>query len=139
MRMRKAWKVLLVLLLATVAWAYFFTGTPIVGRRLALKDIPVASIELSMPTRREITASNLCPQVTGTMRKARAGGPVHACPCLGTLTLHYTDGTTNRFDFMPGHRFNRLELVDTSGLYSISLSEMFGALERVGLLTKPQR
>jgi len=137
--MRKVWKVLLVLLLAAAAWIYFFTGTPKFGRQLALRDTPVTSIELSMTTRREISASNLFAEVVHTIRKARDGGPVHACPSLGTLTFHFADGATNRFDLMPGHRLNRLDLVDSSGLYSISTSEMFGTLERVGLLTNAER
>ena len=125
-------------ILFAVVWGFAFTGTPLFGRRLKLKDTPVSSIELSMSTRREITASNLCSDVLQTMRKARDGGPVHLCPCLGSLVIHYADGTTNRFDFMPGHHFNRLDMVDISGsgMYSISMGEMFGTLERVGLITR---
>jgi len=137
--MRKAWKVLLVLVLATVGWAYLFTGTPPFGHRLTLKDTPVASIELAMSTRREISASNLCAEVVYTMQKAREGGPVHLCPVLGSLTLHFADGTTNRFDLMPGHRLNQLDLVDKSSLYSISMGEMLGTFERVGLLARDER
>jgi hypothetical protein len=42
---------------------------------------------------------------------------------------------------MPGHRINRLDLVDMSGpgLYSISMSEMRHTLESVGLLEKDQK
>src|SRR6059036_1796503 len=137
--MRTAWKFLSVLLLAAVAWIYFFTGTPKFGRKLALRDSPVTSIEFSISTRREISASNLCAEVVHTIRKARDGGPVHASPSLGTLTLHFADGTTNRLDIMPGHRLNRLDLVDSSGVYSISTREMFGTLERVGLMTNAER
>src|ERR1700692_360844 len=104
--MRRALRILLVAVIAIGGWIYLFTGTPPFGRRLTMKDTPIASIEFSMSTRREITASNLCAEVIRTMRHARDGGPVHLCPCLGTLTLHYLDGTTNRFDFMPGHRIN---------------------------------
>jgi hypothetical protein len=129
-----------VILLAAV-WVFAFTGTPLSGRRLTLKDIPVSSIELSMSTRREITGSNACAEVLQTMRKARDGGPVHLCTCLGRLVIRYSDGTTNRFDLMPGHRFNRLDMVDISGsgMYSISMGEMFGSLESAGLLTKDRR
>ena len=120
-----------------VGWAVFFTGTPLYGHRLELKEAPISSIELSMLSRpeREIGASNLCAQVIKTMRKARDGGLVHPCTCLGTLTIHYMDGTTNRFSLMPGHRFNRLDMLDTSGsgVYSISTGEMFRTLESVGL------
>ena len=101
-----------------------------------LKNAPISSIELSMVSQREIAASNLCAQVVTTMQKARDGGPVHACTCLGTLTIRYVDGSTNRFSFMPGHHFNRLDMVDISGrsgMYSISLAEMFRTLESVGL------
>ena len=137
--MRKAWKVLFVLLLAAVTWIYFFTGTPKFGRKLSLRDTAVTSIEFSRSTRREISASNVCAEVVHTIQKARVGGAVHACPSLGTLTLRFADGTTNRFHLMPGHGLNRLDLVDTSGLYSISTGEMFDTLERVGLLTKAER
>ena len=138
--MCRVWKILLVLVFATVGWAYLFTGPPRFGRRLKLKNVPIASIEISMmTTRREITESNLCAEVIQTMGHARDGGPVHECPRLGALTLHYTDGTTNCFSFMPGHRINRLDLVDKSGMYSISMGEMFATLERVGLLTKNHR
>lgn len=135
--MRRAWKILLVLVLAGIVWAYFFTGTPVFGRKLALNASPVASVELTfMSSHKEISSSNLCAEVVQTMQKARDGGPVHLCPALGSLTLHFADGTTNRFDLMPGHRFNRLDLVDRSGLYAISMGEMFGTLERVGLKTR---
>jgi hypothetical protein len=133
--MRRAWKIAIGVVLAVVVWGIAFTGTPLFGRRLTLKESPVSSIELSMNTHREITASNLCSQVLRTMRKARDGGPVHACPCFATLVIRYADGTTNRFDFMFGHRFNRLDMVDSSGsgMYSISTGEMFRTLETVGL------
>ena len=136
--MRKIWIIVVVVVLLAVVWGVAFTGTPLFGRRIALKDAPVTSIELSMSARREITASNLCFQVLRTMLKAKDGGPVHLCPCLGSLVIHYADGTTNRFDFMPGHRFNRLDMVDISGsgMYSISMGEMFGTLESVGLMTR---
>ena len=139
--MRKTWIIVVVVIFLVVVWGFVFTGTPVFGRRLTLKDTPVSSIELSMSTRREITASNLCLELLQTMQKARDGGPVHACPCLGILVIHYVDGTTNRFDLMPGHRFNRLDMVDVSGsgMYSISMGEMFGTLETVGLLTKDRR
>jgi hypothetical protein len=55
---------------------------------------------------------------------------------MGFLTLRYADGSTNRLSLMPSHRLNCLDLVDRSGLYSISSSEMFGTLEQVGLLTR---
>ncbi len=135
-RMRKSWIILAGVVLPIVLWGVALTGTPLYGRRIPLRNAPVSSIELSMASRREITASNLCAQVMQTMQKARDGGPVHLCPCMGTLTIHYADGTTNRFDFMPGHRFNRLDMVDISGhsgMYSISLGEMFRKLESVGL------
>ena len=139
--MRRALIIAAVVILLAFVWGVVFTGTPLFGRRIALKDTPVSSIELSMTARREITASNLCAQVIQTMRKARDGGPVHACPCLGMLVIHYADGTTNRFDFMPGHRSNRLDMVDISGsgMFSISTGEMFHTLESVGLLTKDRR
>ena len=133
---RRAWKILLALVLAASVWGYFFSGTPPFGRKLALRSAPVASIELAMSTRREISSSKLCAEVLHTMQKAREGGPVHLCPALGSLTILFADGTTNRFDLMPGHWPNRLDLVDRSGLYSISMGEMFGTLERVGLLTR---
>jgi hypothetical protein len=136
---RKVWIIVgFAIVLATV-WAFAFTGTPLSGHRLILKDIPVASIELSMSTRHETTESNTCAKVLQTMRKARDGGPVHLCTSLGSLMIRYADGTTNRFDLMPGHRFNRLDMVDTSGhsgMYSISMREMFGTLESVGLKEK---
>jgi hypothetical protein len=127
-----------VVIVLVVVWGVAFTGTPLFGRSIALKDAPVSSIELSISMRREITASNLCAQVIQTMRKARDGGPVHVCPSLGTLIIHYADGTTNCFALMPGHRFNRLDMVDISGssMYSISTGEMFRTLERVGLMTR---
>jgi len=127
----------LLLVLVAVVWGYFFTGTPPFGRKLQLKSAPVASVELAfMSTHREISSSNLCAEVVHTMQKARDGGPVHPCPSLGSLTVHFADGTTNRFDLMPGHQPNRLDLVDGSALYSISMGEMFSALERAGLMAR---
>jgi hypothetical protein len=136
--MRRAFIIAAVLVLLIVVWVVAFTGTPLLGRKVALKDTPVSSIELSMSARHEINDPNLCAQVIQTMRKARDGGPVHACSCLGTLIIHYADGTTNRFDFMPGHRFNRLDMVDisASGMYSIAMGEVFRTLTSVGLMER---
>lgn len=134
--MHRAWKIAVLVVLLVIVWGIAFTGTPLFGRRITLKESPVSSIEFSMHTRHEITASNLCSQLLRTMRKARDGGPVHTCPCFATLAIHYADGTTNRFDLMLGHRLNRLDMVDISGhsgMYSISLGEMFRTLESVGL------
>jgi hypothetical protein len=142
--MRRTWKVLLVLVLVVLAFAaaffgYVLTGTPLFGPKLELKDIPIKSIELSMfSARRVITASNQCAQVIQTMRKAREGY-VYTAVQVGTLTLCYTDGTTNMFYLQPGDRMNRLDLVNQSGSHSISLSEMFGVLRRVGLLDRQER
>ena len=133
---RKSWKFLLILLFAVVGWAYFFTGTPPFGYRLTLNEAPVASIEFAMSAKLEITKSNLCAEVLHTLQKARNGGPVHPCPVIGNLTIHFADGTTNHFHLMPGHRLNRLDLVAKSGMYSISMGELFGTLEKVGLLTR---
>lgn len=138
--MRRRWIILAVAVLLAAAYCCAFTGTPLFGRRLALKDASVSSIALQFASSnpREITASNACAEVLKTMRQARDGGPIHACPCLGTLIIHYADGTTNRFDLLPGHHFNRLDLVDMSGsgLYSISAGRMFGTLHHVGLLNE---
>jgi hypothetical protein len=136
--MRRVLIIVGIVVLFVVVWGVAFTGTPLFGRRIALKDAPVSSIELAMSTRHEITASNLCAQVIQTMRKARDGGPVHACSSPGTLIIQYADGTTNAFGLMYGHRLNRLDMVDISGsgMYSISTGEMFRTLESVGLLTR---
>ena len=123
--MRRAFIIAAVLVLLILVWVVAFTGTPLPGRKVALKDPPVSSIELSMSARHEINDPNFCAQVIQTMRKARDGGPVHAWPCLGTLIIHYADGTTNRFDFMPGHRFNRLDMADTSGWAHLSVGGCF--------------
>ena len=139
--MRRALIILAVLTFGLIAWGYLYTGTPPFGRRLKLKDVSVVSIELTnISAPREISASNLCAQVVHTMQKARDGGPVHFCPFLGTLVIHYADGTTNSFVFMPGHRFNRLDMVDGSGsgMYSISWGEMFDTLQRVGLWSRQE-
>ena len=136
--MRKAWKILFVVVVAGVTSAYLFIGTPHFGPKLTLKDAPVTSIELSMfSTNTVIKGSNECAQVLQTMRKARSGH-VLTTPPLGSLTLYFADGTTNRFYLQPG-RFSQLDLVDQSGSHSISLGEMFDTLERVGLLIRPKR
>lgn len=136
--MRRAFIIAAVLVVLIVVWVVAFTGTPLFGRRLVLKDTPVSFIELSMSERHEIKDPSLCAQVIQKMRKARDGGPVHLCICLGSLTIHYADGTTNRFDLMPGHRFNRLDMVDISGsgMYSIAMGEMFHTLTSVGLMER---
>src|ERR1044071_3509741 len=71
--MRRKWIIVVVLIVLAVVWRVAFTGTPLFGRRIALKDTPVTSIELSMSMRHEITGSNLRSQVLQTIRKARDG------------------------------------------------------------------
>ena len=89
-------------------------------------------------TNRTITSSGQCAQVIQTMGRARQF-PVAATPCLGTLTLHYADGTTNMFYVSPSGRFAGLELVGKSGGYAISMGKMLRTFERVGLLTKDNK
>jgi len=137
--MRTAWKIVLVLVLAGVAWAYFQTGTPRWGTKLTLKDATVTSIELYWSSaHRTITASNQCAQVIQIMRKARKR-PSPLTPPFGSLTLYYADGTTNRFFLQPSDRSSGLQLIDKSGAYVISMGEMLGIFERVGLLTRDRK
>lgn len=139
--MRKILAVLVVIVILLAAWELAFTGTPLFGRNLELKNIPVTSIDLTMPMRREITTSTLCSEVLLTMQKSKNAGSPCFCKYIGSLTLHFADGSTNRFEIMPGHRFNQLDFVDVSGscMYSISKREMFTTLEHVGLLTNASR
>jgi hypothetical protein len=137
--MRRALIILLVLVVVVVAWTYLFTGTPPWGPKLTLKDAAVTSIELSwFGTNRTIRASDQCAQVIQTLRKARQS-PVPASPAFGTMTLHYTDGTTNRSFLQPSGRFSSLEISGESGGYAISMGEMLGTFESVGLLLKDHK
>jgi hypothetical protein len=128
----------LVLALAAVvllAWMSLFTGTPLFGPTLVLKNAPVASIELSMlSTNRAISASNQCAQVLQVLRTARAG-PVLTTPCIGNLTVYYVDGTTNRYYLQPGSRIDGLDLVDATGSHTVSMSKLFRTFQTVGLVT----
>jgi hypothetical protein len=134
--MRRALIILLVLVLVGVAWIYLFTGTPPWGPKLTLKGGAVTSIELSwFGTNRTIQASSQCTEVLQTMRQARQS-PVPTSPAFGTMTLYYADGTTNRFFLQPSGRFSGLEIVGDSGGYAISMHQMLGTFESVGLLTK---
>ncbi len=134
--MRRALIILLALVVVGVTWIYLFTGTPPWGPKLTLKDAAVTSIELSwFGTNRTIQASGQCAEVLQIMRQARRS-PVPTSPAFGTMTLFYADGTTNRFFLQPSGRFSGLEIVDDSGGYAISMHQMLGAFENVGLLTK---
>lgn len=134
--MRKAFTVLFAVVFAVAVWFFLCTGTPRSGLRLTLKNIPVKSIELSWAgSNRMITASNDCTTVLQVMQKARQS-QIPASPPFGSLTLNYADGTTNRFDIQPAGRFAAVELIDQSGGYAISMSEMLDTLEEVGLKTK---
>src|SRR4051812_4442083 len=121
MIMRRAWIILLVLVLVGAAWVYFFTGTPPWGPRLALKDATTTSIDLLwFGTNRTITSSDQCAQVIRVMRKARRS-PAVTTPIFGTLTLHHADGTTNTFCLSPSGRLSGLEIVGESGGYAIAM------------------
>jgi len=137
--MRRALIILSVLVVVVGAWAYLFTGTPPWGPVFKPKDAVVTSIELSwLGTTRTIGASDQCAKVVQTMRKARQSLPPTS-PSFGTLTLHYADGTTNRFFLEPSGRFSGLEFADESGGYAISMGEMLDTLESVGLLTTERK
>lgn len=137
--MRRALIILSVLAVVGVGWAYLFTGTPLWGPRLTLKDAAVTSIELSwLGSNRTIGTPGQFAQVIQTMRKARQS-PVPLSPAFGTLTLHYADGTTNRFFLQPSSRHAGLDIVGESGGYAISMGEVLGTFERVGLLPKDQK
>jgi hypothetical protein len=133
--MRRNLIFLSVLVVLVVTLAYIFTGTPLTGPRLTLKNAQVTSIDLDwFGSNRTITASAQCAQVVQTMCKARQSPPPASIP-LGKMTLHYSDGTTNGFSLDDNGAFS-LEISGDSGGYAISKSEMLGTLERVGLLTK---
>jgi hypothetical protein len=124
------------MIVAVGAWIYFFTGTLPFGSKLALKNFPVTSIELFwFGTNRTISASNQCAQVIHTVQRARQSAVV-ATPLFGSLTLHYADGTTNQFFLSPSGRFSGLEIASSSGGYAISMGEMLGTFESVGLIPK---
>jgi hypothetical protein len=134
--MRRALIILLAIVVIGSAWIYAFTGTPPWGPRLKLKDGAITSIELSwFGTNRTIQASSQCAEVLQTMRQARQS-PVPASPAFGTMTLYYADGTTNRFVLQPSGRLSGLEIVGDSGGYAISMHQMLGTFESVGLLRK---
>jgi hypothetical protein len=133
---RRAFKIVSVVVAVVAAWIYFFTGTPPFGSQLPLKNIPVTSIELFWGgTNRTVSASNQCVQVIHTVQRARQSAVV-ATPLFGSLTLHYADGTTNQFFLSPSGRFSGLEIANSSGGYAISMGEMLGTFESVGLLPK---
>jgi len=137
--MRRALIILSVLVVVVGAWAYLFTGTPPWGPPFKPKDAAVTSVELYwLGTTRTIGASDQCAKVVQTMRKARQSLATTS-PSFGTLTLYYADGTTNRFWLEPSGRFSGLEFGDDSGSYAISMLEMLGTLESVGLLTKERK
>jgi hypothetical protein len=130
---------LLTLLLASIAWVYLFTGTPPWGQRLVIKDTAVTSIALHwVGTDRAITSSEQCAEVIRIMRKARQS-PAPTTPAFGNLSLHYADGTTNTFYLSPSGRSWAMELAGESGDYAVSMGEMVGVLERVGLLRKDRK
>lgn len=138
-QVKRALKILLVLLVVGGVWAYLFTGTPPWGPNLIIKDAAVAAIELSwIDTTQTVRSSDQCAKVLKAMRKARQS-PVPASPGLGTLTLYYADGTTNRFHLQPSGRFAGLEIVNESGGYAISTGEMLDTFENVGLLKKHEK
>jgi hypothetical protein len=127
----------LVVVVVALAYSYFFTGPPITGPRLTLKDVPVSSIDLCwFGSNRTITASARCAQVVQSMCKARQSPPPASIP-LGTMTLHYSDGTTNSFDIENGGMFSVAISCDSGG-YAISKREILNTFESVGLLTKEQ-
>jgi hypothetical protein len=137
--MRRALKILLVLVAGVVAWLWLFTGTPPWGARLPLRDAAVTSIDLTwFGANHTITASAQCGQVIQTMRKARQS-PAPMTPGLGTLTLHYADGVTNQYYLEPSGRSSALAIGNKSGGYAISMDEMLGTFERVGLLPKNEK
>lgn len=134
--MRRVFIILLVLIIAGFVCAYFFTGTPLSGAKLTLKDSAIASIELDwFGTNRTISASNQIAHVIATMSKARQSR-VPASPPFGSLIFQYADGTTNRFFLQPSGQLSGLEIVTESQGYAISMNEMLRTFEDVGLLKK---
>jgi hypothetical protein len=132
--MRRALIIALLLIVAGGAWVYFFTGTPILGAKLPLKDAPVASIELHWgDTAQTVSTSNECAAVIQTMRIARQF-PATVTPSFGFVTIHYVDGTTNQWFLSPSGRFAALEMANHSGGYAISTRELTSTFEAVKLL-----
>jgi hypothetical protein len=127
--------IFLSVLVVVVAMVYQFTGPPITGPRLTLKNAQVTSIDLDwFGSNRTITTPAQCAQVAQSMCKARQSLAPASIP-LGKMTLHYSDETTNRFSIDDDGTF-WLAISGGSGVYAISKSELLGTFERVGLLTK---
>jgi hypothetical protein len=124
------------LLIAVGAAALFlFTGTPLSGAKLKMRDTPVASIELTwFGSTRKIADSNQCSKVIQTLCKARQSPVVTSLP-FGSLAIFYTDGMTNRFFVQESGRTGACQLVDETGGYAISMHETLQTFRDVGLLT----
>jgi len=115
----------------------YFSPTPHFGSKIPLgSEVPVGGNARALSSTTVSLSPTQCETIAEALKTARGGGPIHACPCIGTIALDYTDGRSKKFSLMPAHRFGRIDLVFEEHCYSMSAHTLFDALEKAGISTK---
>jgi len=131
---RKRKTVIMVVGLIALLLYLYLSPTPHFGKRIPLGlETPVRGSARAFASESISLAPSECKAILESLRTARGGGPVHACPAFGTILLEYANGNTNKLTIMSAHRFGRIDLVFEGHCYSMSAGLLFETLEKAGV------
>lgn len=134
MKRQNKWLLAFGAIFVTLVGCLFFCGIPRFGDKPALKpEIPVAVQVKWFDVERRVSDSGICAEIADILCNARGGGPSCACVCLGGFSLQYADGSTAQLHIQPGHWLRRTDVLHDGHRYSIASSELYRALERMGI------
>lgn len=115
----------------------YFSPTPHFGRRIPLGlETPVSGNAQAFGSGSLALAPSECQAILASLRTARGGGPVHACPAYGAIVLEYANGDSKRLVLMSAHRFGRIDLAFEGRCYSMSADMLIDTLEETGIRPK---
>ena len=81
-----------------------------------------------------ITKLPACKLLFDLLRRARVSKE-HKCLHIGSISIHFPDGQTDRLEVLPGHDTSRYEFRFGGRMYSLPREELYHALQAGGVDT----
>ena len=122
-----------IVLLVLVCYLYL-SPDPHFGSTIPLShETPMKGNAKLFGSEDSLLTKSACEAIMHSVKSAKGGGPVHACPPFGSIAIEYSNGDTNTFTIMRGHRMGRVDLIFQGRCYSMSSQRLFGTLAQVGI------
>ena len=118
---------------AGVLWSRRDVPTGVSAETPARIDLEVSRFLLGTESDYKVSVTNLtdCAAIIQALSLGRKVRPDH-CVSLGTMTVHYSSGTSNEIRLSPGHDDGRFEFT-LNGVHSISRTRFAEAVSKAGV------